>query len=149
MAKYQPLALIAGDQEDLRTVSALLQDAIVKIGDTAYLREERRFAFVANRYVWETARRSLFSQGQRVRTGVHFDDVREVKARAVRMDAAEALIDILSAEYEGDENGGTITLNLAGGGAIALTVDAINVTMKDLSRPWRARRRPDHDGGGT
>lgn len=145
MARWKPLALIAADEDDLKTVSALLQDAIVKIGDTAYLPDQRRFAFVANRYVWETAKPSLFHQGQRVRTGVHVDDVRSVRARAVRMDAKDAVIDILSAEYEGGENGGTITLNLAGGGAIALEVEAINVTVRDLSEPWRASRRPDHE----
>lgn len=147
MAAFKPLALIAADLEDLKTVSALLQDAVVKVGDTTYLPEEKRFVFVGNRYVWENAKRSFFNQGQRVRTGVHIDDVKSVKSRAVRMDAKEAVLDILSAEYEGDENGGTITLNLAGGGTIALDVDAINVTLKDLSEPWRASRRPDHELG--
>lgn len=149
MPRYKPLAIMAADAEDLQAVSALLQDAVLKIGDAAYVAADRRFAFVANRYVWETAKRSFFSQGQRVRTGVHFDDVRAVKARGVRMDASEAVIDILSTEYEGDENGGMITLHLAGGGAIALEVDAINVTAKDISEPWRAGRRPDHKVDGT
>lgn len=149
MPRYKPLALMAADAEDLQAVSALLQDAVLKIGDTAYVAADRRFAFVANRYVWETAKRSLFSRGQRVRVGVHFDDVRSVKGRGVRMDANEAVIDILSTEYEGNENGGTITLNLAGGGAIALEVDAINITVKDISEPWRAGRRPNHEVDGS
>lgn len=147
MRAYKPLALMAADEEDLKTVSALLQDAIAKVGDIAFLQDQRRFALVANRYVWETAKKSLFSQGHRVRTGIHFDDVTAVRSKSVKMDAKEAVVDILSAEYEGGEDGGTITLNLAGGGAIALDVEAINVTVKDLSQPWRASRRPDHGEG--
>lgn len=144
MRAYKPLALMAADEEDLKTVSALLQDAIAKVGDIAYLKDERRFVLVANRYVWETAKKSLFSQGHRVRAGLHFDDVTAVRAKSVRMDAKDAVIDLLSAEYEGGEDGGTIALNLAGGGAIALDVEAINVTVKDLTKPWRASQRPDH-----
>ncbi|GGY54660.1 DUF2948 family protein [Parvularcula lutaonensis] len=144
MAAYKPLALMAADAEDLKAVSALLQDAIVKLGDTAYLPDERRFVFMANRYVWEK-KPGFLSPGLRVRTGVHFDDVTAVKARGVRMEAKEAFIDILCTDYDGDENGGTITLNLAGGGTIALDVEAINVNVKDVSPPWRAARRPKHE----
>lgn len=144
MAAYKPLALIAADTEDLKAVSALLQDAVAKIADIAYLRSERRFVLLANRYLWEK-RPGLFSTGHRVRAGIHFDDVTAVKAQRVRMDAKDAVIDILSLDYDGGEEGGTITLNLAGGGAIALEVEAINVTVRDISDPWRARRRPDHE----
>lgn len=146
MAAYKPLALMAADTDDLKTVSALLQDAIAKIADIAYLKDERRFVLLANRFLWEK-RPGLFSAGQRVRTGIHFDDVTAVKSRSVRMDAKDAVIDILSAEFEGSEDGGTITLNLAGGGIIALEVEAINITVKDISEPWRASRRPDHEDG--
>jgi hypothetical protein len=144
MAAYKQLSLIAGDKDDLEAISALMQDAIVKIGDTAFLEKERRFALMANRYVWEKARRGLFSRGMRVRSGLHFDDVQAVRAKNVRMDAADAVIDILSIAYEGGEEGGTVTLHLAGGGEIALDVEAVNATLRDLSEPWKASRKPDH-----
>ncbi len=145
MAGYKPIALMAADNEDLKAVSAMLQDAVVKIGDIAYLKEERRFALVANRYCWEV-KRSFMHPGFRVRAGLHFDDVKTVRAKSVRLDAKDAIIDILSVAWEGEENGGTITLELAGGGTIALETEAINVTVKDLSAPWRAARRPQHEG---
>ena len=145
MAAYRPLALMAADADDLKAISVMLQDAIVKIGDMTYLQDERRFVFMANRYCWE-AGRGFLHPGYRVRTGIHFDDVQKVRAKSVRLDAKEALIDVLSIEWEGDENGGCIKLSLAGGGTIALETEAINVTVKDVSEPWRASRRPDHDG---
>ncbi|MEM6912435.1 MAG: DUF2948 family protein [Pseudomonadota bacterium] len=145
MAQFKPMALVAADSEDLQAVSALLQDAVLKIGDATYLDRDRRFAFVTNRYVWE-APKAFFGRGQRVRTGVHFDDVISVKTKNLRLDAKDAVVEILSTEYDGDENGGLITINLAGGGAIALEVEAINASLNDLSEPWQASRRPNHEG---
>ncbi|MEO1043340.1 MAG: DUF2948 family protein [Pseudomonadota bacterium] len=145
MAQFKPMALVAADSDDLQAVSALLQDAVLKIGDAAYLEAERRFAFVTNRYVWEVPK-AFFGRGQRVRTGVHFDDVISVKTKNLRLDAKDAVVEILNTEYKGDEDGGEITINLAGGGVIALAVEAINANLKDLSEPWRASRRPNHEG---
>lgn len=144
---YTPLAMLAADREDLEVVSSVLQDAVAKIGDMAYLPGERRFALVANRFVWEDGVKRKTGPFMRVRTGVHFDDVTRVRTKAVRLDAKEAVIDILSVTYEGGENGGTVTLNLAGGGAIALEVEAVNATLTDLSEPWRTQKKPDHEEG--
>ncbi|RFB04853.1 DUF2948 family protein [Parvularcula marina] len=141
---YIPLAMLAADGEDLEIVSSVLQDAVAKIGDLGWFPNQRRFAFVANRFVWEDGVKRNHGPFLRVRTGVHFDDVTRVRTKSVRLDAKEAVIDILSVTYEGDENGGTITLNLAGGGGIALDVEAINGTLKDISDPWRTAKKPDH-----
>lgn len=141
---YTPLALLAADKEDLEVVSSILQDAVAKIGDMAYLPKERRFAFVANRFVWEDGVRRRIGPYMRVRTGVHFDDVKRVRTKAVRLDAKDAIIDILSVTYEADGEDGTILLNLAGGGVIALDVEAVNAGLRDISEPWRTTRKPDH-----
>ena len=142
---YTPLALMAADNEDLEVVAAVLQDSVAKIGDMAYLPKERRFAFVANRFIWEDGVKRRFGPFMRVRSGVHFDDVTAVRSKSVRLDAKDAVIDILSIDYDGTEDGGTVTLQLAGGGAIALEVEAVNVTVRDISEPWKTNSKPDHE----
>lgn len=143
---YTPLALLAADGEDLEVVSSVLQDAVAKLGDLAYLPDERRFAFVANRFVWEDGVKRNFGPYLRVRTGVHFDDVVRVRTKALKRGSKEAVIDILSVTFEpGEDGAGVITLNLAGAGAIALDVDAVNATLTDLSEPWRTTSKPDHE----
>ena len=142
---YTPLALMAADKEDLEVVSAVLQDAVAKVGDMTYLPSSRRFAFVANRFVWEEGAKKKLGPFTRVRVGAHFDDVVGVRTKAVRLDAKDAVVDILAVDFVGDENGGTITLTLAGGGAIALDVEAINATVEDISEPWRTQNKPDHE----
>jgi hypothetical protein len=47
------LKLRAEDRDDLAVISACLQDALVAVGDIAYVPEERSFVFVANRFRWE------------------------------------------------------------------------------------------------
>ena len=49
------LKLIALDADDLAVISAHLQDAVMKVGDLAFLPREKRFAAVANRFDWMDA----------------------------------------------------------------------------------------------
>ena len=49
------LKLIALDADDLAVISAHLQDAVLKVGDVAYLPREKRFAAMGNRFDWADA----------------------------------------------------------------------------------------------
>ncbi|WP_031551609.1 DUF2948 family protein [Parvularcula oceani] len=143
---YTPLALMAADEEDLEVVSAVLQDAVAKTGEMAFLPRARRFVLVANRFVWEEGVRKSRGPFARVRTGAHFDDVVRVRSKNVDLSSKDAVVSILAVRFEAGEDGtGTIILNLAGGGAIALDVEAINLTLEDLSDPWATRSRPNHE----
>ena len=143
---YKPLRLMAADGEDLKVISSMLQDSVAKIGDFAHDAEARRFAFVANRFLWECAgdrKRGVFA---RVRSGCHFDDVMSVKTQNLRMDAGDAVVDLLAVRFEeGEEGAGLIYLEFAGGGAIRLEVESVNTVLRDISEPWRTRARPDHE----
>lgn len=143
---YKPLRLIANDAEDLSILSASLQDAVAKVGDFSFLPEERRFAFVANRFLWEVAGKRSLGLFGRVRSGIHFDDVLSVKHYHLRTDAKEAVVDLLAIGFEQGEDGtGAVMLNFAGGGAIRLDVESINAQMSDISAPWRTRLKPKHE----
>src|SRR3546814_15212785 len=48
----KPLKLRAHDPADMDVVAALLQDALVPLGDMTYLAKEKRFVMVANRFLW-------------------------------------------------------------------------------------------------
>jgi hypothetical protein len=136
------LRLVAADAEDLEVISARLQDAVLKLKDTAWQPKKRRFAAVVNRLQWENGGKS------RVRAGLHFDGVLKVQSSKVKLGAEEAVIDLLAARFTpngGEDPGGVIELVLAGGGAIRLTVECIDAELADLTAPWAARGTPDHD----
>lgn len=142
---YQSLRLMAADKDDLGVVSAVLQDAVAKLGDFAYVPAERRFAFVANRFVWECAGNRKAGPFLRVRAGVHFEDVLSVQFQHLKTDAKDAVVEILAVRFgPGEDGGGTVLFDLAGGGAVRLTVESVNVFLTDISAPWRTRSRPDH-----
>ena len=78
---------MAGDAEDLNVISAMFQDAVVKVGDFAYLPQERRFALVANRFLWENAGTKRHGVFARVRAGLHFNDVKAAQHLNIRTNA--------------------------------------------------------------
>ena len=142
---YIPLRLIAQDADDIGVVSACLQDAVAKVGDMAYLKPDRRFALVANRFVWEEGVSKKIGPYTRVRSGIHFDDVTDVRSRGLRRDPPGAVVVVLAIGFKsGDDGTGTISIDLAGGGCIELDVEAINGSLSDISEPWRTRSKPDH-----
>lgn len=143
---YKPLRLMAADAEDLGVISACLQDAVAKVGDFAYLPDDRIFAFVANRFLWELASDRAAGPFWRRRTGVHFADVIAVKHLNIRTEAKEAVVELLAIRFEPAEEGtGAVILDFAGGGAIRLEVECINCDLRDLSDPWRTRAKPTHE----
>lgn len=136
------LKLIAQDEDDLKIISAHLQDAVVKLSDVAYLPQSRRFAAVLNRYCWEDQRGPA---GMRMRSGLHFDGVLRVRAQGVRQNDPKAVLELLAVEYApGADGAGMVEFAFAGGGRIRLDVECIDAAMTDLAGPWPAVAKPEH-----
>lgn len=146
--KRKPLKLLARDEEDLTVMAAYLQDATFKADDMAYLPRQRRFAAVANRYRWELQepRRLKPSRRERVRSGLHFDGVLKARFTGFRPGDASRVLELLTISCDpGADGAATLTLVFAGGAAVRLDVECIDAHLADLSAPWPARQRPDHD----
>ena len=142
---YKPLKMMVEDAEDLKVLSAVLQDAIAKVGDFAHMPKQRRFAFVANRFVWESAGDRKNGPFARVRAGCHFDDVLAVRQQNLKLDAKDGVLELLSIRFEPQADGaGVVTLDFSGGGAIRLDVESLNAQLADFSAPWLTKSRPGH-----
>lgn len=134
------LRLIAQDAEDLAVVSAALQDAVIKVGDIRFEPQARRLTLALNRYRWEGAAR------ERVRAALQFAGVEAVQARRIRMRAPDAVLALLSIQFEPAEApGGTVTLAFAGGGDIRAEVECVEAVLADVSPPWPTTRTPRHE----
>ena len=137
------LRLVALDQEDLAIVSAHLQDAIVRVGDLAYLQNERRFALIGRRFDWEA---NPGEPPRRRLTGLHFERVQAVRVKGIDRSRPDAVLDLLAITFEErDPPSGTMTLIFAEGAAIQIDVECIELQMKDLGPVWEAGGRPSHD----
>ncbi len=138
------LKLAAADAEDLEILSARLQDAVGQLKNFIWLPRKRRFAAVVNRLQWEAGGKT------RVRAGLHFDGVLKVQSHKVKLGADDAVVSLLALRFEpagGEDPGGIIEIVLAGGGAIRLTVECIDAELADMTDPWAAMGRPDHEAG--
>jgi len=137
------LKLVALDQEDLSVISAHLQDAIVRVGDLAYLPAEHRFALVARRFDWEAG---ADEQPRRRLTGLHFERVTGVRVRGIDRGKPDDVLNLLAIAFDsGDAPSGTATLIFAEGAAIQVELECIEMQMKDLGPVWEAEGRPTHD----
>jgi hypothetical protein len=137
------LRLVALDQEDLAVISAHLQDAVVKIGDLAYLPQERRFVLAANRFDWECA---LDEPPRRRLTGLHFERVLRVRCRGIDRNKPDRMLNLLGVTFaETDAPSGTATLIFEEDAAIQLDIECIEAQMKDLGPVWACDKRPVHD----
>ena len=142
------LKLNALDHDDLNVLSAHLQDAVIKIGDMAYLENEQQFVMVLNRFDWDDA---LTSESRkktytRHRAGVQFGRVLSVRQSKLAQGDKEAVVDLLAIEFTPvNAPSGIITLVFAGGGAVKLEVECIEARLSDMEMAWETKNRPDHE----
>ncbi len=147
------LKLIAFDAQDLGVISAHLQDAVLRVGDMAYLTGEKRFVVIANRFDWVNAvgnspKRGADAEHERRRSGVRFERVNGAKTQGFDFKDKRASLALLAVTFEptggGDSPEGDVTLTFSGGAAIRLSVECIEIELKDLGAAWAAKRSPEH-----
>jgi hypothetical protein len=144
----RPLRLKAMDAHDLQIISALVQDAVFPASEMSWSRKDRRFAILLNRFRWEVAEgaRATKRDFERVQAVLVIEDVMGVKTQGVEKDA-DTVMSLLSIAFEPALDGaGRVVLTLAGDGAIACEVEALEVVLKDVTRPYVApsRKAPSH-----
>jgi hypothetical protein len=139
------LKLVALDDRDLEIVSAHVQDAVLKVGGLEYLAPTKRFVLTMNRFAWETKTGFFRPRYQRRKSVLDFNRVLAVKSAGIRRDKPEDVLSLLAVRFLAkDAPAGTIELDFAGGGTIALEVECIEARLADLAGAWEASSRPVH-----
>lgn len=130
-----PIALRALEAADIPVLSALIQDAIFPGSEMRWDGGRRRFAVLLNRYRWE-------QQGgapERVQAVLAVEDVQKVASQGIDRSDPDLVFSVLSLTWTPAEDGmGRLELTLAGDGAIALDVEALEATLTDVTRPYAA-----------
>jgi DUF2948 family protein len=142
------LKLIALDADDLAVISAHLQDAVVKVGDLAFLPREKRFAAVANRFDWMDAIEKDGARDKRYarrRAALRFERVLSAQVQGLDLKNKGAVAELLAIRFEpGDPPQGRVIVDFAGGGAIRLHVECIEAELRDLGPVWQSKSKPEH-----
>ncbi|MEE4348947.1 MAG: DUF2948 family protein [Pacificimonas sp.] len=127
--------LLATDHEDLITVAALTQDALLRACDTDFDKRRRTFSLLINRFRWEEM------EPKRGFCVLRLLGVEKVQRRSWPESAA-AVLELLHIEDDGDDR---IEFVFAGGTAIRARVECIDIMLDDIGDPWPVEARPDHE----
>jgi hypothetical protein len=142
------LKLIAFDAEDLAVISAHLQDAVLTVGDIAYVPKDRRFVALANRFDWMGALASGKAEAKefsRRRAAVRIERVLGAQVQGLDLGDKRKVLSLLAISFEPvSAPEGHITLHFAEGAAVKLHVECIEAGLSDLGAAWEADAKPDH-----
>ena len=144
--KVKNLKLIAKTDEDLRVISAHLQDSIVKTSDIANLKKNRIFLMQLNRFMWEDVEKGVFRKNKRIRTILKFENVLKVTSKNINQKKSDRFLDFLAIEtLKMPDKNYEMNLIFSGDIIIKLLAEAIEVTLDDQGSPWESKNRPKHE----
>tara|TARA_B100000405_G_C16436884_1_gene320092 strand:+ start:96 stop:539 length:444 start_codon:yes stop_codon:yes gene_type:complete len=140
------LKLIANNSEDLKVISAHLQDSIVSTLDIANLKKNRIFLLQLNRFMWEDVEKGVFRKNKRIRTVLKFENVLSVLSRNINPKGKERFLDFLTMESNILEDK-TCEINLIFSGDVVIKIKAevIEITLDDQGSPWETKNKPKHN----
>jgi hypothetical protein len=133
--------LIALEKEDLEVISALCQDAVLKVGNLKFLPKEKRFLIELRRFNWEKGE----IEPERKLSVLHFERVNRVASRGIDPKSHDQVLSLLALIFQETEApAGHIDLVFAGDFTIRLVVDCIEAQLSDMDAAWAAQAAPKH-----
>ena len=143
--KVKNLKLIARTEDDLRVVSAHLQDSIASVSDIANLKKNKIFLLQLNRFMWEDVENGVFRKNKRIRTILKFENVMNVLSRNINQLKKDKFLDFLAIETSKmPDNNYEMKIIFAGDSIIRVICEVIEVTLDDQGEAWDTKNKPKH-----
>ena len=143
--KAKNLKLIARTEDDLRVISAHLQDAIANVLDIANLEKNKIFLMQLNRFMWEDVEKGVFRKNKRIRTVLKFENVVKVHSKNVNQLKKDQFLDFLTIEtIQMPDNNYEMKIVFAGDSMIKIISEVIEVTLDDQGQAWDTKNIPKH-----
>ena len=139
------LKLTANSNEDLKVISAHLQDSIVYTSDIANLKKNRIFLMQLNRFMWEDVEKGVFRKNKRIRTILKFENVISVLSKGISQKKRPRFLDFLTMESDLMPNKTyEIKLIFSGDAIIKVNTEVIDVVLDDQGASWESKTKPKH-----
>jgi len=143
--KPKNLKLIATSEEDLRVISAHLQDAIVLPIEIANLKKNRILLIQLNRFMWEDVEKGVFRKNKRIRTVLKFDNVISVSSKNINQKSDKRFLDFLTIESTlMPDKSYEINLIFSGDAILKIKSEVLDVTLDDQGSSWESKAKPKH-----
>ena len=143
--KPKNLKLIARTDEDLRIVSAHLQDSIASTSDFANLKKNKIFLMQLSRFMWEDVEKGIFRKNKRIRTILKFENVLKVHSKNINQSKKDNFLDFLAIESTTmPDNNYEMKIIFAGDSTIKIISEVIEVTLDDQGEAWNTKNKPKH-----
>ncbi len=143
--KTSNLKLIAKTVDDLKVISAHLQDSIVLSSEIAHLKKNRIFLMQLNRFMWEDVEKGVFRRNKRIRTILKIENVLSVISKNINQKKKDFFLDFLTIETK-QMTDKTYEMNLifSGNSIIKINAEVIEVFLDDQGLPWDSKNKPTH-----
>ena len=139
------LKLIARTEDDLKVVSAHLQDAIGNVAEIANLKKNKIFLMQLNRFMWEDVEKGVFRKNKRIRTVLKFDNVIKVHSKNINRHKKDKFLDFLTIETNlMPDNNYEMNIVFSGDSVIKVISEVIEVTLDDQGESWDTKNKPKH-----
>ena len=143
--KFKYLKLIAKTVDDLKVISAHLQDSIVSTNDIANLKKNRIFLMQLNRFMWEDVEKGGFRKNKRIRTILKFENVIKVSSKNIKLNDNEIFLDFLAIETKQmPDKTHEMNLIFSGNSVVKIVAEVIEVSLDDQGEPWNTKSKPKH-----
>jgi hypothetical protein len=144
-SKSLNLKLLGRENEDLKTISAYLQDSIAIQNDIIFLEKNKTFIILLNRFMWEDAEKGLFRENKRIRCAVKFLQVSQVVCKNINQKKKDKIFELLAIKnVQLTDQSFKISLVFASDVIINVFVEEIDVLLEDLGMPWIVKKVPKH-----
>ena len=139
------LRLQATSSDDLKVLSALLQDSIVPIADILYTPSQKQVIMVFQRFRWELIKNAK-TKGkpigyQRCLCGLVIDKVEYMQTRRIDINDRSRFLNFLTFYKSGQR----LDLQFSASKTIRLSVNSLKITAKDMGESWPTAQCPKHE----
>ena len=139
------LKLIGKNIEDLKTISAYSQDSIVKIKDIVYLKENKIFIVMLNRFMWEDLEKGVFRNYKRIKSVLKFNFIENVLSKNINQQQKNRNLELLAIKSNHTQNNLYDTsLIFSGNNIILLKSEEIDIMLDDQEYFWEVKHSPKH-----
>ena len=140
------LKLYATTIEDLKVLSAHLQDSITQPGNILHLNKNRILLIQFNRFMWEDVEKGVFRKNKRILSILKFENVLSVNAKNLNQKKKDHFLDFLAIESKIlSDKSYEIVLHFAGDKLIKVNSEVIDCFLDDQGEPWETKNKPRHN----